>query len=608
MSTRIHKLWPSWLLLAGLVLAFAGERVFAGDPNMRPIFAILAAVAFGAAVVVRAIEFNSADADRKPVLGTILACTTGVAASMALYALIPLILTGDDSATERIRGVLWALWPIGVAVFGLPLLFLESAVSPVAYIDRYERAQVRRSTTRGLALALFLAVLFVGNYLAVQHDEKFELSAANTASAGPQTRQAVRDLTEDVRVVLFFPRANDVGERVARYFEPLTALNPRLTVERLDHALATELAKRAEVSENGFVALYRNAAHERIRVGVEYRSARTALRQFDNNFVKSLIRVTTAEKIAYFYEGHDERAVGSRRRQDKRPALRKLRKQLESWRFVIKPLSVGQGSATEIPNDADILFIVGPEKPFLDAELEVLRAAIKRGVRMFIALEAERTGDALAGLLGPLGLRFDNTLLAATTSHVPLSKTRADQSYLYSNQFSTHPSVTTMTRNTGKIAALFYKPGALVREDSGRLPGLKTDIVLTARPDTYADANGNLSADSGEARKPFGLAAAVTATSTTGDKTKEGRVFVVADADVVGDDLFNLLPGNVYFMRDVILWLQRESEVFVPTSEETDVKIVHKGTEDALVFYGTTLAFPVMILIMGAFATRRKRR
>ncbi|MEM7677614.1 MAG: hypothetical protein AAF449_16585, partial [Myxococcota bacterium] len=59
---------------------------------------------------------------------------------------------------------------------------------------------------------------------------------------------------------------------------------------------------------------------------------------------------------------------------------------------------------------------------------------------------------------------------------------------------------------------------------------------------------------------------------------------------------------------DVISWLQREAEVIVPTNSETDVKIVHKGTEDSMIFYGTTLAVPVLILIIGAFATRRRRR
>ncbi|MEL7367908.1 MAG: Gldg family protein [Myxococcota bacterium] len=609
---RIHKLWPSWLLLVSLTVVFAGERIFAAENTIRITLAVMALIGFAVAGFVRTMEWAQASAasgveDRKSVLMLLLTCTAGIIVSMLLYALIPLVFNGVAPSVERTRGILWVLWPIVLALSGLVLLFVETAVASVAYIDRYEHAQIRRATVRGLSLALFLSSLFVGNYLAVRHDTKLELGAAASAVATDQTRTVVRDLTEKVKVVLFFPKANDVAARVEQYFNPLRSLNPNLEIEQVDHALASEMAEKAQVTENGYVALYRDNTNEKIRVGLEYRIARSSLRRFDYNFVKALIRVTTKQKVAYFYTGHDELAFNPRK-DDTRGSLRNLKKQLEAWQYKIKPFSVGEGSTTALPKDGDVLFIVGPEKAFLPAEIEVLKASLKKGVRLFIALESERTGDALEGLLNPMGLSFDKTPLVAPSSHLPLTRTRADFRTIYSNQFSTHPSVTTMTRNTGKVAAIFQKAGSLTAKDDTRLKGIKTNIVLTARGDTFADTNDNLTLDPGEKRSKYGLAAAVTVTATTANKKDEGRIFVVSDADVLADDLFNLLPGNVYFLLDVIRWLQREAEVIVPTSSETDVKIVHKGTEDAVVFYGTTVAIPALILFIGAFATRRRRR
>ncbi len=607
MTGRIHKLWPSWLLVAGLVVVFAGERVFAADDTLRSVLGVLAVVLLGGAVVVRYVEWSAAGVDRKPVLTVIGGATIGVASSMILYALIPLAFDGDTSFDERMRGVLWAVWPIVLVSSGLPLLFVEAAVSPVAYIDRYERAQVRRSATRGLSLALFLSALFVGNYLVLRHDRKLELAAGHTATADEQTRRIVRDLTEKVRVVLFFPRANDVAERVAQYFAPLAALNANLEVEQIDHALAFELAKDAGVTENGYVALYKDKATDKIRLGTNYRSSRSALRRFDNSFIRALIKVSTSERTAYFYQGHDERPLNAARSDDQRAPIGKLRKQLETWQFKVKPFSVGEGSAAELPKDGDIMFIVGPEKPFLAGEIEVLKKALDRGLRLFIALEAERTGDPLDELLAPLGLKFDKTRLAALSSNIPLTRTKADRSYVYSNRFSSHRSVTTMTRNTSKVAAIFYGAGSLAKRDDSRLKNAKTNIVLTARPDTFADANDNLDRDPGEGGQSLGLAAAVTITSTVG-KRPESRVFVLADADALSDRLIGLLPGNAYFLLDIVRWLEPRQETFAATTDEEDVKIIHKGTEDSLVFYGTTLAIPVLILVVGAFATRRRRR
>ena len=428
MTPRIHKLWPSWAVLIGLVVVFAGERVFAGQDTLRPLLAAVAAALLGAATVIRFQEWGAASQKKKGTAAILGASTAVIVVALVLYALIPLVFGGDDSASERMRAVLWAIWPIVLVTGALPLLFVESAVSPVAYIDRYESAQVSRSATRGVSLALFLSVLFVGNFLALRHDQKLELSAGHSATADEQTKRVVRDLTDKVKVVLFFPRANDVAERVAQYFEPLTALNDNLEVERIDHALAFELAKEAEVTENGYVALYRGKSHDKVQVGTKYKSARAALRRFDNNFVKALIRVTTDEKTAYYYAGHSERPFRRPPPDDKRGALTKLRRQLEAWQYKLKPFSIADGSATALPKDGEVLFIMGPEEPFLKEEIEVLQKAIKRGVRLFIALEGERTGDPMTGAARAVGTRvrqdapFRHVVVRSADSHRRRSK------------------------------------------------------------------------------------------------------------------------------------------------------------------------------------------
>ena len=609
MNARIHPLWPSWVVLAALVLLFVGERIFAASTTTRLVFAALAATMLIAAVAVRAGGWSTQqDPGRKPVLRTVMLSTAGVAAAIGLYALIPTVFTGDDSASERFRGVLWALWPILLAMSGFVLVSVESAVAPVAYIDRYEHAQIRRSTHRGLSLALFLAVLFVGNYLVIRHDHKFELDAGHSATAGTQTRQIVRDLTKKVKVVVFYARANDVAPRVEGYFEPLKGLNENLEIVRMDHALATDLAKKAQVTDNGVVALYHEDNHEKIAVGKDYRSVRSALRRFDTNFAKALIRVTTSKKTAYFYQGHAERPIERPRSSDMRPRLVKLKRQLENWQYTVKPLSVADGAAAQLPDDADLVFIMGPEKPFLQSEINVLTSAVQRGARLFIALDSGESAEPLDDLLGPLGLKLDRTPLAATESKVPITRTAADRSFIYSSQFSSHESVTWMTRNTASAVAIFYKAASLEKNDEQKLKNAKLDVVLTARPDTFRDTNNNRLPDQGEVARTHNLAAAITVTSTTGDKAKEGRVFVLAGRRRDGR------PGVRPPERQRLLFARHRA---VAAESRRDVhsrqpqgrrQNCAQGAEDALIFYGTTFAVPAFILIGGAFATRRRRR
>lgn len=608
MGARIHSVVPTWATLFGLLCLFFGERVYGADDAMRPIFAGLAAASVLAALALRFVERGKADAHKRVVQDKLLLFTATVAVSLALYALLAAVFTEDTEAHARFRGVLWALWPTTLAAGLFPLLAIELAVMPVARIPIYEQTRVKKSWQRALALAVFTACLVLANYLGNRHDEQWELSAGLQAVASEQTESAVRDLTKPVKVVLFFPRANDAAERLERYFEPLLASNSNLTVERVDHALAGDLAKDAKVNDNGYVGIFQDKASEKVRVGAGGRASRSALRRFDGNFLKALIKVTTTKKVAYFTSGHGERASKTPDKDDARTPVKLIRKQLEAWQYTVKELSVANGLADEIPGDAGLVLIMGPKKPFLDAEVEALKKATDKGLRLVVALEPGAQAPKLQGLLSALGLEADTTVLANEKAHARVTSSEADRYKIYSNRFSSHASVTTMNRNAPRIAVIFEEAASLAKKDGGALSRTKTQMVIHGVDGTFADLDGDYAFDEGVEKKArYELAAAVTRTSTTGKKDDESRVFVISDVDVFGDKLIKLIEPNIYLFRDVVLWLKKDAEPVAPTISEQDVKIVHRKEEDALVFYGTTFGVPALVILAGWVATRRRR-
>lgn len=605
---RIHALWPSWALAVGCLLLFIGERVYDTNATMRMAFGIAGVVGVLAAIVVRVNEFLSAGPDKKPVAQRLLYASLGVAAALAGYGLIAFVFDGDDDAAKRTRGVLWGLWPTLMVVSAAPLVALEVAVASVAFNPRYELTRVKNATSRGLSLGLFMGSLVFANYIANEKNEKIELSAENTTKPSKETEQAVRDLTKEVRVVLFYSRANEVAETLLTYFEPLAASNPNLKLERVDHALAGELAKETGVTENGYVALIGDGSKDKIRIGTKARSARSSLRRFDENFLKALVKVTTQKRIAYIVAGHGERATTNADKEDKRATMKSLKRQLEAWQFTVKTLGVADGLGSELPKDDGVIFLFGPDKELLESEAQTLLAATAKGVRMFITLDGDPDSATLDNLLAPLGVKFDKTRLANDRVYARLTRTPADVTNLVSNKYSSHASVTTMTRNARELPTLLSTVGSVSQVEEGKLERVKTDLVLKAMDDTFQDANNNLEADEGEKKDRFGIAAAITRTSTTGKKDDEARIFVLADSDVVADDLLQVAQGNIYLFRDAVAWLQRSVDPVVPTVTEKDVKIVHKKEDDSLLFLGTTFLVPGLVILLGYFGTRRRRR
>src|SRR5262249_38950472 len=162
----------------------------------------------------------------------------------------------------------------------------------------------------------------------------WDFSYGQKASASDFTKRAIRDLSTDVDVTLFFPKANEVGESLQPYFDSIKGLSPHLKIRQVDLALASQAAKDAGVTENGMVAISHEKAHEKVRVGDKFPSARSAMRRFDSNFLAAVVKVTKEKKNAYFTVGHDERTA-TPQPNDNRPPLKLLKQLLESNQYTV---------------------------------------------------------------------------------------------------------------------------------------------------------------------------------------------------------------------------------------------------------------------------------
>ncbi len=599
MSDRIHKLWPSVAILVALALVYIGERVLAGYDTARVVFAGVAALSMAAALVVRFGELSKADEHKKGVARVLLLATVSAAIGLAMYGAIALVFAGDASSAARMRGVLWGLAPVLVAVGLGTAAAVEIAVFGVAENPRYELRRVYRAANRGAGLALLVSALFLIAFVARKNEIKVDLAQSSKTEPSASTQQIVGTLSEPVRVVLFFSRANEVSEVVEDYFRAIGKV-PNLELVRADQALSSKLATETNTTENGFVVVSHGKQHEKIRVGEKLKNARSSLKSFDQNFAKALIKVTRQSSIAYFTAGHDERRWDVRQG-DERARLELLKAQLVANQYEVKVLGAAEGLASDVPKDAGVVFVMGPIKAFQPEETAALLRYVDRGGRLLIALEPEGEGDPQDALLEPLGLRYDKTILANDRSYVKATMTEADKTYIYTNRFTSHASVSTMGQYSDKLAVIFPRSGFLTKV--GEPAKTQVELVVNSLDGTFADLNGNFAFDEGEKRQAYGLGAAVTRTSSAGD----GRVFVLADAEVFTDK-FIRFQGNPYLFADVITWLRDVKDPVLPTVTEEDVRIVHKRDEDALWFYSSTVGVPLLVALAGLMIGQRRRR
>jgi len=623
--------------LFGLLCIFLGERVLADPPWLR--LALLGAgilLALGSTAR-RLLIGRAAQADRKAIERLLAALqVVGLLGLLAYAAGTQVVLEklhvtfADSRGRERYMGALGVLWPILIACSTLPLLFAERAFAPMRTAQWIEARRVRGSVSAGLELALAACWLLLLGFVISERDVKIDASYFRTSRPSESTQAIVKSLSEPLEVLLFFPPVNEVRAEVEDYARDLAKATGRAKVSSHDRLLEPKLAEKHRVSKDGTLVLSRGDKRETLTLAVEMDTARAKLRTLDQDVQKALLKLVSERRKVFLTTGHGELndpPQGPAAGAERAPA-KDFKKLLELQNFTVRTLGISDGLANEVPADAAVVGLIGPTRPLLAEEVAALRRYAERGGRLLLALDPQspEAAASLAPVLEALDLAFDPAPLANERMHVLRRRNESDLHVLYSNRYSSHASVSTLSRHSREVATVLPGTGALRRLSTGtRKGGPRVDFIIRAMPETFADANANYKFDApSEKRETYNVAAAVErklddAKPADADKSKDKpkakakdepaalRAVVLADADGLGDEVLRNL-GNLYLAADAVRWLAGDEKFAGDVSSEEDVRIEHTKKEDVVLFYATIFAVPALVLGGGLGYTWRRRR
>jgi hypothetical protein len=604
-----RRLLPLLLYVGGLLLVFLGERVF---PTINAARFTFSGIGFALVLGYFVLRLKGQDAagDRRG--------SDRVLAGFAFLTLLALVLSFfTTDAGERLIGIAKTMvakrekfediativWVSLLAISAAPILFAERALWPMRRAENVESRRVFSAEAAGVTLALAAIYGALFTYAAGEFNVKADYSYFRTSKPGDSTKNIVRGLSEPIRVMLFFPPVNDVGREVTTYLRDLTPLSPKFTYEMHDRLLEPALAKEWRVTTDGVVVIGRGANQQPLSVGAEMEGARPKLKTFDSDFQRSLLKATRETRTVLFTIGHGEMSyvTGTER------SATGMRRLLESQNYNIRDFGLGQGLGTEVPKDASIVAVLGPTSPFMPGEIDTLKKYVGAGGHLLLVLDPEAKVD-LDPLAAIVGLSFDSTLLANERAHLRHRFNDSDRSILVTNRFSSHASVSTLSRNSARAWVIFPGAGSVEKRQDAD-PNLRFDFAVKAMPDTFADANGDFQFQNGEKKSSFNLAAAVYKTITPAADNKpavETRAFVITDADALSDLLLGNEP-NALLLVDAIRWLGGEESFAGSISNTEDVRIEHTKEKDRVLFYATIFVVPFLVLGLGLVYGRRTR-
>jgi hypothetical protein len=284
---------------------------------------------------------------------------------------------------------------------------------------------------------------------------------------------------------------------------------------------------------------------------LQLESARPGLKTLDKEVQQRLLNVVKPSRITLFTQGHGERTFDPIGDTDRRPGVRDLRGALEDQGHSVRDLGPAEGLATDVPKDATLVMVLGPTKPFSAEEIGALQRFLARGGRLFLALDPDGGVD-LHELLDPMGVKVTMKMLANDQVYARRTHQDADRANLVTGLYSSHPSVSTLSRQGMRAPVVL--PGAMaieaIRDRTAAQKEYTVDFTVHAHFATFPDVNGNFQQDQGEERKAWELAAAI---SNKKDKIEQ-RVFLVGDSEFLTDQAVRF-AGNGLLVLDPVRWL-----------------------------------------------------
>ena len=393
---------PAWVVpvyFAGLVLVFAGQRALSALESGATMLTLAGAVLVLMATLVRFSPKFGAGGERGNIeLLMRITSLVGLVA-LAVYGVTTEwgqerfgIAAQELQSRERTLALLRVVWLVLLLVALVPMAFAEASQRPMRHAERPESRRVRAAAAAGLTLALALGYSALFVFAAHTADIKVDYSYFKTSGPGEATKKMAASLEDQVQVTAFFPEVNEVKSEVEGYLKELSRAAPKLKVQMTDRLLEPKKARDLRATQDGTIVLSKGKVTRSVVVGTELDSARAKLKTLDRDLQAQLLKLARARRTVYMTVGHGELNDKGGNPAEGRSA-QIVEELLRRQNYTVKELGLGQGLGNQLPDDADVVMVLGPTEPFAPEEEATLKRWVDAGGKLLLALDP----DAVSG-------------------------------------------------------------------------------------------------------------------------------------------------------------------------------------------------------------------
>lgn len=468
----------------------------------------------------------------------------------------------------------------------------------------------------GSTVALAM-VLLMANYLAARHPHRFQCSSDPRFQLSPATKDVLRSVTNQVKVIVFFDRTKPLYDMVSDLLSEYRAYCPKLQLEFVDYERSPARARLVQAEyglaagENADRVIFDSGAkravvyardlsefdYNAVLRGQEVKRTGFKGEQLFTSAVFTLI--DTRPTRVYFLQGHGEHDPTE---EDDQLGYAKFGRVLQESQVTVSKLDPAALLRGEMPKDCQLLVVANPVRSLAPEELEKIDKYLNLGGRLLVlfSVDSIKEPTGLEKWLGHWGVEVGRNVVYEAPQGKP-----NDFRQLIVTHFGNHPIVAPL----GRSRLLLIVPRSvapLVKTPQSADAPKPVELATTGVDGVAVQPNGRVERQN----TTVPVIVAVEKGAIQGITADRGaaRLVVVGDSYCLANTAIDV-AGNRDFARNTVNWLLSRDLLVqgIPTRSIKEYRITMTTGETTAMRWLFLGGFPGSVLLVGFFVWLRRR-
>ncbi|MNI15203.1 ABC-type uncharacterized transport system [compost metagenome] len=428
---------------------------------------------------------------------------------------------------------------------------------------------------------------------------QLDLTENKSFTLSEQTIETLNNLDQDLHITAFTNSGESpfINRQVIDMAQEYKRHNRHITFDEYDMLKEPSKAKQYGVDQSGTLIFEIGEQRRTVNfyeifiVGQQQDGSY----QFsgEEKFTQAIKSLTSKEKhMAYFLSGHEEVPMNQ---------LSLLQSSLRDANYEVKELNLLREG--KIPEDAQILFLIGAQKDVSNKEAELINAYLKDKGKIYMALgfnkDMATVWPHIDGIMNTYGIKNQHAIAIEpkqTTLFDPLT---------IIPEYGNHP-ITTKLSDYNLLTMMSLAVSLQAEEGTG---DWKNSLLLSTTSQAYGETDIPMLLQSKTKKDDIDIAGPLNLGYAVEDKDNKPKAVILGGSTFLMDQEIQN-QGNRDFALNSIGWLQEQKDQVTirPRQEAAFQQALITASQANTIFYGTLVFFPLVFLVFGGLIWWRRRQ